>query len=528
MAHAASIITSGRSVGPERIEQRAAKVSLVTGLSTVLTLVFQLVAVPICLHYWGKQRYGSWLALFSAFMLLRSLDGGYSAFVGNKLNYLYHQSIPDLRRHLSSACAGIALIAGLQLLLATSTLFIAPLAAALGMSGEHADSFSAKMGLLVLVASWVTTGSYLGIIHRLQIPAGMMYQAAWWSMGFQASQFAAMMVAAVMKLDMLGTSFLFAALQMTIYVASALYVRSKLPTLFPSRQSFRWQTGLRDLGQSSLLTASNLIQQTATNGVVLMVAALSGPAGVPVFTTVRTLMNLWTSVTTVLSSPLLPDVVRIHAKGEAHKLVPINQAFWVLVGSAVNWGTLLVFPLLPFVYARWTTHAIPLDRPLLSFMLGSVVVANAGALMTLHLNGINSLGIGLAGALSRAVLGIGVGLAGFRFMGLASFGLGALLAEVVATLMTGKYFVKHELSDHGVRMPLRAVAPAALGTASAILFFLGTGFGWWSGIWMWLLALLGVMSGSFWGWKELDPVPQKRLLELLGRFHRTSRPHHAE
>ena len=527
MAHAASI-TNGRPVGPQRIEQRAAKVSLVTGLSTVLTVAFQLIAVPVCLHYWGKQRYGSWLALFSAFMLLRSLDGGYSAYVGNKLNYLYHQSIPDLRRHLSSARAGIALIASLQLLLATSTLFVEPLARMLGMASEHVGSFSAKIGLVVLVASWVTTGSYLGIIHRLQVPAGMMYQAAWWSMGFQASQFAAMMVAAAMKLDMLGTSVLFALTQMSIYIASALYVRSKLPNFFPLRQEFRWRTGLRDLGQSSLLTASNLIQQTATNGAVLMVAALSGPAGVPVFTTVRTLMNLWTSVTTVLSSPLLPDVVRIHAKGEAHKLVPINQAFWVLVGSAVNWGTLLVYPILPFVYARWTTHAIPLDRALLSFMLGSVVVANAGALISLHLNGINSLGIVLGGSLARATLGIGVGLAGYGHLGLASFGLGALLAEVVATLMTGKYFVKHELNRHGVRMPLRALGPAAFGTASAVLFFLGAGFGWWSGSSMWLLALVGVALGSSWGWKELDPALQRRLLDLPGRFYRAKHLQHLE
>jgi O-antigen/teichoic acid export membrane protein len=519
MATAASI-TTGPAVAPQRIEQRAAKVSLVTGLSTVLTLVFQLVAVPICLHYWGQQRYGSWLALYSAFMLLRSLDGGYSAFVGNKLNFLYHQSQSDLRRHLSSASGGIALIASLQLLLAISTLFVEPLARALGMSSEHAGSFSAKMGLVVLVASWVTTGSYLGIIHRLQIPAGMMYQAAWWNMGFQVTQFAAMIVAAALKLDMLGTSCLFALAQMTVYIASAIYVRTKLPNFFPLRQEFRWRTGMRDLGQSSLLTASNLIQQTATNGAVLMVAALSGAAGVPVFTTVRTLMNLWTSVTTVLSSPLLPDVVRIHARGEAQKLVLINQAFWVLVGSAVNWGTLAVYPVLPLVYGHWTTHAIPLDRQLLSFMLASVVLTNAGALMALHLNGINSLGIVLACSVARAALGIGVGLVGFGHMGLASFGLGALLAEVAAVLMTGLYYVKHELARNAVRMPLMALAPAAVGTGSTVLFFLGAGFGWWSGIWVWLCALLGTILGSVWGWKELDPVLQARLLQLPTRLYR--------
>jgi hypothetical protein len=65
------------------IEHRSVRISLVNGLSTVLTLVFQLISVPICLKYWGKESYGSWLALFSAFMLIRSLDGGFTAYVGN-------------------------------------------------------------------------------------------------------------------------------------------------------------------------------------------------------------------------------------------------------------------------------------------------------------------------------------------------------------------------------------------------------------------------------------------------------------
>ena len=39
------------------IEHRATKISLVTGLSTVLTVGFQLTLVPICLKYWGKETY---------------------------------------------------------------------------------------------------------------------------------------------------------------------------------------------------------------------------------------------------------------------------------------------------------------------------------------------------------------------------------------------------------------------------------------------------------------------------------------
>jgi O-antigen/teichoic acid export membrane protein len=496
-----------------RIEHRAAKVSLVTGLSTILAVAFQLISVPVCLKYWGEETYGSWLALFSAFMLVRSLDTGYTVYVGNKLNYLFHQDARVLHQHLSSAVAGIALISSLQLLLAAGVLVLDPLARVLGMPAEQIGPFTPKLGLLVLMISWVLTGSYLGIVHRLLIPAGLMYQAAWWAMAFQVTQFLAIMTAAFFKLGLLQTSLVFALSQLIVYVMSALYVRKKLPDFSPWLRGARVRIGLSDLGQSLMLTASNLIQQGAANGSVLAVSALAGPVAVPVFTTIRTLTNLWTSVTIVLTGPLLPDVVRIHAKGEVGKLVALNQAFWMLVGSAVNCGALLSYPLLPFLYEQWTAHAMTLDMPLLCFMLGSVVVANAGALMALHLNGINSLGIVLFASAARAVLGLGAGAIGYGHFGVRSFGFGILLGEAIATLATTLYFVKHEVADKGARIHAAAFGPITLSLGSTLLFFVGTACGWWSGNRPWALALSGVAIAAAWGWKALDGDVRFRLAD---------------
>ena len=503
-----------------RIEYRAAKVSVVTGISTILAVAFQLVSVPICLKYWGKEAYGSWLALFSGFMLVRSLDGGYTAFVGNKLNYLYHQNTDALRNHLSSAVAGVVVIGSLQLVLAAGTLFLEPLSAMLGMPVGHSDGLLTKLGLLVLIISWVFTGSYIGIVHRLLIPSGLMYQAAWWAMGFQVSQFGAIVVAAMLRLSMLQTSLVFALSQLTIYVTSAIYVRMRLPSFFPWWHGASVHTGLSDLGQSIALTVSNVIQQSVTYGAVLIVSALAGPVAVPVFTTIRTLPNLWTSVTNVLTAPLLPDVVRFHAKGEPRKLMDTNEAFWVLVGSVVNWGTLLLYPLIPYLYGRWTAHAVTLNHALMCLMLGSVVVSNAGALMALHLNGINSLRVALATSIARAVFGLGGGALGFRQLGLSSFGLGILAGELVAIVITGHSFVRHELTERGVKFRSAALGPVMLGTGSALLFFVGAGFGWWSSEWSWWLALAGVGAASVWGWNLLDLNIRARLTHLTRRLLR--------
>jgi O-antigen/teichoic acid export membrane protein len=501
------------------LEHRAAKVSLVNGISTILAVGFQLVSVPVCLHYWGKETYGSWLALLSAYLLLRGLDGGYGAFVGNKLNLLYHQNIPALREHLSSALFGIVAIGVLQLGLAAGTLVFDPLSAMMGIPADH-TGLAAKLGLLALVASWALTGSYLAIVSRLLVPAGLMYQSAWWAMAFPVGQFAAIMASAMLRLNLLEACLLCALSQMFISVAIARYVRRVLPHFSPWIDGATPRVGLRDLGQSLYLTTSNLIQQSGTNGAVLLVAAMAGPVAVSVFTTVRTLTILWNSVTTILSTPLLPDVVRIHAKGEVQKLVAINQAYWVLAGCAVNLGAILSYPLIPFLYARWTAHAVALDPSLLCLMLGSVVVANSGALMALHLNGVNSLRIVLGASIARAILGLGGGAMGFRHYGLASFGVGILAGEIVATLITARHFIQYEIKAKGSALPVSYFGPVSVSTGSALVFFVGAGFGWWSVGYIWFSAIACVAVASFWGWNTLEPELQSRLkgvpVKLLG------------
>ena len=267
-----------------------------------------------------------------------------------------------------------------------------------------------------------------------------------------------------------------------------------------------------------LLTVSNLIQQGSTNGIVLLVAAMAGLVAVPIFTTVRTLANLWTNVTNVLTTPLLPDVVRFHAKGEAEKLAAILEPFWVVVGSIVNWGVLLTYPLLAPLYNYWTSGAIQLNNSLMCLLLSSVVVTNAGALMAMHLNGINSLRIVLGASLIRFVFGLGGGAIAYSYIGLAGFGLGILAGELGALLLTGRFFVRHELVSNGVQMSVATFIPAAIGTSSVLLFLASQGLAWLPLSWAWIMAMFGVATGSLWGWRRLDYDVRTRLMELSKTF----------
>ena len=500
----------------EGIEHRVVKISSITGFSTLLAIGFQLISVPICLKYWGKETYGRWLALYAAFMLVRSLDTGFSSYVGNKLNYLYHQDQDALREHLASAVTGVAIISALQLSVGAAATFSNGIVLLLGVAQDPTADYQSGLALLVLIGTWALSGSYLGIVHRLLIPTGMMYQIAWWSMGFQVSQFTGIILAAMLHFDMFQASLLFAFIQFSVYVGSAIYIRRKLPAYYPWWRGGRPRTGIKDLGRSMLLTVSNSIQHGTTNGTVMLVSALSSPAVVPVFTTIRTLANLWANVTNVLTTPLHPEVVRYYAKGEGRKLVIISECYWALVGSAVNLGVLITFPLIVPMYGYWTAHAVALDKSLLCMLLASVVLANVGGLITLYLNGLNRLGVLLSASLVRGILSLVVGGFLFFHFGLAGFGMAIFGGELLAQLVLGHYFVRHELSRQSVGLPVRSLAPITVSTASVLLFLMSEGFGISLAHYLYPIALLGVATAALWGWRGLEHDVRTRLVRMIG------------
>lgn len=503
------------------VEHRAARISSVTGLSTLLSVGLQLISVPICLKYWGNETYGSWLALYASFMLVRSLDTGFVSYIGNTLNTLYHRDQGALRDHLASSITGITVIGIIQLSIALAAIFSDSILLKLGFTLGSSADYRSSLALLILICTWVLSGSYLGIVHRLLIPTGMMYQAAWWSMGSQASQFAGIILAAVLHFDMLQTSLLFSFVQFSIYFASAIYIRRKLPAYYPWWQNARPRVGIKDLGRSMWLTASNLIQQGSSNGTVILISIFSGPAVVPVFTTVRTLANLWTNVTNVLTTPLLPEVVRYHATGEGRKLVAISEAYWVLVGTAVNLGVLVTYPLIKPLYGLWTTHSLVLDTSLLCLLLVSVVLSNIGGLITLLLNGINSLRVVLTASVVRGILSLGLG--GFLFLhfGLAGFGIGILVGELSALFVMGRHFVMRELSRQGVSLPLRSFAPITVSSVSVLLFLMSESFCFSLAQYLYPVALLGVATAGLWGWRGLEQGVRTRLVSMMSnRFAR--------
>jgi O-antigen/teichoic acid export membrane protein len=498
------------------VETRAAKVAVASSLSMGLSIALQLVSVPVCLRYWGQEKYGLWLALFALANVLRTPEVGFNAYIGNELNVLYHRDPAALRRTLASAVWGALLVAALLLLCGALIAVSGALATLLGIPDSVTQAGRAGLALAVLLLGFAATGPYLGCVDRLLIPAGMNYQAIWWFMGLQIAQSASLVVAALLDCSLVEAALLFATTQAGLRVATALYIARQLPDFFPWWRHPSWASGLRDFARSAVLVGANLLTQAGTNGIVMLVASGLGAAAVPAFTTVRTLTNLWTSLGQVLLSPLFPELVRYHAHGDARKLAAALETHWLVANVLVNGSVLASLPFLDDVYHLWTGGQVALDPVLLCAMLIAIVAASPGALIVLYLTGINDLRAVTVLFAVRGLVPLGVGLALLPSLGAVGVGVGVALGEFLGPVVVGGFCLRRQLRRFAEPHPPRWL-PSAVGSAITAAYLVyhaitGPGFGV-----SYAAALFGMLASAVWGWRGISEDVRERMLRLLRR-----------
>ena len=504
---------SGRS--RMTIERRVAQVSGVTALSAVTSILLQLVSVPVCLRAWGQGTYGRWLTVFAAYTVLRTVDGGYINYVGNKLNVLYNTDQAAMRRTLASATWGVVVLGVAQLALLGGLFATGRANQVFGAGLDAAGLEEATLAVVVLSLSWMASGSYMGIVHRFLIPAGLMYQAGWWTLGFQWIQFGSLMTAALLRLSVLQSAFLMAAAQASVYLASGWWVRHRLASYFPWWRGSRPAVGLLDLARSFPLTLSGALLQAGAGGVVVAISGALGPLAVPAYSTVRTMANLWTTAVGILTGPLLPDVVRYQATGEPRKLIEVQRAHWVLVGSLVNLSVLAAHPLLRWIHATWTSQGLMFEGGLLDLLLAAVVLAAMSALTNALWTGVNDVPCAMILAALRGGLVLLACVMLLGRWGLEVVGWAAAGAELILLSVSVARLGEARPGAGGVPEVVSHMAWPLAGAAAVVAFLLASAVGA-SVAWvLYLLAAALCPTAAAMGWRTLDGDVKARIRSLI-------------
>lgn len=430
------------STGFVPVERRVMTGSVVSAVAFALSILQTLVQVPLLLRFWSPQEYGMWIAVGAAASLVTALDLGHQNYLGNLFNRFWVEDQGRLKATVASGVLAACGIAVLELLAGICLLLFGRMEWLGGPVHPGAEGEAFRIAFLSYLVFWVANGSVGGVLTRLYQPAGQFVWAQILGIIYRLSGLLALIVAASLGASIAGAMLTQVAVLTACNVYTFWDLRRKFPKFYPWWRGGEILLAWKNFRASLVLTVNVVLEQLASNGLVLLVVGILAPVEVAVFTTMRTVANTALQGIAILLYPIVPDVVRYHFQREPEKLSAVFGAIWCLSCSLVclgfSLGALVIEPL----YSLWTHRSLPFDRELFSLIAVAVSIRQWTSPLQIYLNGINllppqTLAVAVRAGISLSIAAVFLKDGGIRVAGVSLL-VGELLAAAVCLVASRK------------------------------------------------------------------------------------------
>lgn len=398
-------------------------------VGTVLTVIIQLVSIPLFLSSWGDQLYGEWLVFMTLPAYFAMSDFGFGTSGVNEMAMLAGANKKDEAVEVfQSIMALIFIVGGFLVGMALLLVFLSPVYDVLSFEIISKQHFQT---CVLFIAVYIMLSLQLNLVKG----------------AFRCENFFTYSVYLQHCMLIMETAILFSCLALgfqPLVVVEAMVagrVIHFLVACFLLRHKVPWiQFGLSGLNFGVIkklfepsvtflgFPVSNAILQQVP---VMMVSHVLGASQVVVWSTTRTLVNMMQQVLGVVLHAIWPEFSRAFGEKDYDFMRLLHRksvqfAFWITC-------SMVVFLALtgPEIIRIWTNGQIEpslwvLLALLLSFVLRPIWYMSMIASMSTN----NHSRIGRFNIVS-ASLAVGVGFLLLRFMGLPGLPLGLFLNEVI-------------------------------------------------------------------------------------------------
>jgi O-antigen/teichoic acid export membrane protein len=419
------------------IEQRALESTVAGVILFALTFIQSIVFVPLFLRYWGSETYGVWLTMYSFIFLMRTFDAGHQAYVGNEFNKFFHTDKKYAQKVLGSSVR-IALSLGLLELIIY--FIILTLNQHRNWVGIDPAQHQVIPGIISFLVMWMLVGSVGGILVRIILPLGAYAQSLYLTIVIKLLESICIVLALVFQLSITVLS-ISISISWFVYASFLLYyIKNLMPDFYPWWKNGSWKLGFSNLIKSSALTANNFVEQFNTSGTLIAISNFVGVAKVPVFSTVRTIANVFTQASTIILNPLVPDLIKFYSTKEYDKIKDIIVTNWFIGTIFINLPLMVLTPFMPTLFNWWTNGEIEFNMGLYLTLSFSVALINYGKIFVLLITCLNELWAISVITITRFVVLIALAIFILRWYGLTQIGWAFIAAEMLASVLIPIFF----------------------------------------------------------------------------------------
>lgn len=339
----------------------------VTGLNLGVTVVVQVLSIPIFLATVGIEQYGEWLLLTALPTYLSLAEAGFSGAAATFTTKALADHDPvKAKRIMFTAWAVVSAITGAVAVTAAVAALIVPLTRFSSLGAE-----SARLVLLFQVGAvlaWIQMG-FVEASWRAsdRYATGMGYVT-----GTRLLEFLGLTTALIVSRSLPAAAATVLGCRVLGLGLSLHFARRELGWLIIDSKGFDRRL-LRTLTMPSLTYAGfSWGAGLTTQGLTLLIGFLLGNVETVLFVAVRTLANVVQQLSTVISHGLLPDLTQALARGERALAARLVRLMSVLCGwsTIVTTGALGIFG--PQLLHLWTGGTLDPSRALLVAMTAIV------------------------------------------------------------------------------------------------------------------------------------------------------------
>lgn len=429
-----------------------------------ITLITQVVLVPLYLTYWSVEKFGVWLAIQSIAAILTTLDYGYQEYLGFELLKIGEQNAFSISKYLSSGIVVGGILGALQVLTVIVLIQVDALPMLFSETSEGLSSGllqEAGIALGILSGSALICVSIGGLLTRALSVYGYYPRMAWWSVYSNAILNLSPALAIIFGAGLLKTGIVVGVIRVVsnipiYYDMIRLLRRQQVSFVRPSAKLAR-TTFLKSL----FLTLANICEISRQQGARLLLTPLSGAAGLAAFSTMRTGANVAMQGLHTVTNPLMPDLMRfLHSRDQDRSEIAFSTV-WVVTVSVLAPALVILQAVMKPIFAMWTRNQIPFDPWLFALLsLGIIVYAiSQPAISVVRGNNLTKPQSVIAGiTVIITLVGIAVLV---PFFGISGAGIALLAAEITAAVAYLSVARKW-LHSNGLRWPQKTFAIATM------------------------------------------------------------------
>jgi O-antigen/teichoic acid export membrane protein len=338
-----------------------------------VTLVIQLVSVPVLLAAWGVPTYGEWLVLSAVPTYVALSDLSFSSVAGNSMVMLVAQG-----KRTDAVTLGRRLWSIVTLMTGVAVLAAVAIALAFGGAFGSGAAIPASEAQVVLVALFlqVAVGNQYGVLDAWYRAGGRYPLGTTIRQLGRLLEFGALMVAVLLGARPGTAAIAFLAGSVAGFVISFVVLRRAVPwsTFRPERPHL--QTFRELLTPGVAFMAFPIGNSLSLQGFTIVIGATLGVAAVVIFSTTRTITRIALQAMGSINNSIWPELSRSVGGGHLGEARAILRRA-VQLALAASLSVVFASALFGVAFIRWWTHGLVDPPVLLLFILLLVIVANS-------------------------------------------------------------------------------------------------------------------------------------------------------